>query len=59
MSKLRSSTDKSEIEVSPDGHSIIMRSISNGNQVYWPLKDWPDMRRYLDMKYEEHLGPTK
>ena len=57
MAKLLSSTGKTELEVSPDGNSIIMRS--GGHQVYWPLKDWPDARKFIDAKYDEFHGDKK
>lgn len=50
MAKLTSSTDKSTAQVSPDGNSIIFQSVETGNQVFWPTKDWKDLKDFVDNK---------
>ena len=40
MAKLLSSTGKSTAEITPDGVSLIMRSVKNPDSaVWWPMKD--------------------
>ena len=54
MAKLTSSTDKTTAQVSPDGHSIIFKSIETGHQVFWPMKDWKDLKDHVDKKAENN-----
>lgn len=52
MAKLTSSTEKSTVQVSPDGNSIIFQSSETGNQVFWPAKDWEDLKSFIDSKVD-------
>lgn len=50
MAKLISSTKKTTVQVSPDGNSIIFKSCETDNQVFWPMKDWKDLKDHIDKK---------
>jgi hypothetical protein len=50
MAKLTSSTGKTNADVSPDGNSIIFQSTETGAQVFWPAKDWEDLKNFIDIK---------
>lgn len=50
MAKLLSSTEKTSVQVTPDGISIVFQSIGTDKTVYWPVSDWPELRKWLEIK---------
>lgn len=48
MIKLTSSTGNTTIEINPDRNALIFKSKSCEAGVYWPMKDWDDLKSYVD-----------
>lgn len=50
MAKLTSSTEKTKVDISPDKSSIIFQSVEQGHQIWWPTKDWQDLKDFIDRR---------
>ena len=46
--KVQSSTNKTTVEVNPDRTALIFKSRTCESGVYWPIKDWLDLKVYVD-----------
>jgi hypothetical protein len=51
--KLLSPSKNTSVQVTPDGVSIVFQSVKQGYTVYWPASAWPELRKWLDSKFEE------
>ena len=50
MAGLISSSGKGRVDISPDKTSLIFQSVEKGHQVWFPAKDWNDMKDFIDSK---------
>ena len=51
--KLLSGTGNTSVAVTPDGVSIVFQSVEHGHTIYWPVSNWPELRKWLDSRIGE------
>ena len=57
MVKLTSKTGKADVQVSPDGASVIF-SNKAGLQIYWPASDWAAVPQFVRRELDRITNPA-
>jgi len=51
--KLLSGTGNTSAAVTPDGVSIVFQSVKHSHTIHWPMAGWPELKKWIDEKYEK------